>query len=805
MDPADPAQPEESRSPEVSPFEKAETEVANDPAPADPTLEDHEEVPAPSPEPDPEPETVEASNTPEPSKKEAPPAPEAQLAKATSEDLEEEAFHDDDDEDYAEPASRQSAHAAFAALGLGPDLVDGVVSLGFDEPSEIQRLSIPVVLRGGDLVGLSQTGSGKTAAFGLPIIQMLDFDSREVQVLILCPTRELAKQVSDELPRLGNAVRELRTVAVYGGASMESQIRAINRGAQIVVGTPGRLLDLMRRRVLRLDRVARLVLDEADRMLDMGFREEVEEILASVNPNRQAIFFSATMNKGVEALIRTFAQDPEIIQVEGQTMTADTISESHFLVAWHSRVELLARIIEIDAPELTLVFANQKRVVDEITDELLGRGFKVDRLHGDISQAGRERVLQRFKTGQITILVATDVAARGLDIDDIDLVVNYEMPPDPDDYVHRIGRTGRAGRAGHAIAFVAKNQRDFDRLRRIEYATDQKIERKPVPSPDRVKAKRVDTLFEEIRRRLEDPDERPDRRAFLDRLIEEGHPAQEVAGVLFSLLREATGRENVYIREDNQRETIPYRETPPRREQPRREPPRHAEREARDPRDAREERPSPRPVAPRREERQESRPPREERPPQEPSLDQGERDAPYDHGPDRAPDRREDRRERDTFQQPAPVERGPAPAPDADGNVRLFMSLGKESQVAPGAIAGMIYSESRIPNGVVGRIELYPRHTIINLPAEFAEKVIKSVQGANLNGNRFRMDYDRRPPSDDNYGGGGGYRGGGGGGGYRGGSGGGGYRGGSGGGRDDRSFDRDRKGPPPLRGKFGKG
>ena len=371
----------------------------------------------------------------------------------------------------------------FSTLGLSPMLLEAVESLGYESPSPIQALAIPVALEGHDVVGLSETGSGKTAAFAVPVLQSIDVGSRATQALIVCPTRELAVQVCEQVHIIGGGYgRDLQVAPVYGGASMERQFKMLKRGAQIVVGTPGRLLDLWRRGALKLDATRFAVLDEADRMLDMGFREDMEELLGAMPDERQTLFFSATMNRQVEGLIRRFGNDPEVLQVERKALTVESVDQSCYEVRDRSKVEVLSRLLDMEPPRLAIVFCNTKRSADECTEALIARGYAADRLHGDITQHMRERVLRRFRDGTVELLVATDVAARGLDIDNVDAVFNYDLPQDPEDYVHRIGRTGRAGRSGKAISFVFG--RDIYRLQSIERYTRQKIRRERIPTQE---------------------------------------------------------------------------------------------------------------------------------------------------------------------------------------------------------------------------------------------------------------------------------------------------------------------------------
>lgn len=435
----------------------------------------------------------------------------------------------------------------FSELGLKPELLASIEELGFETPSQIQALTIPTVLSGRDIVGLSQTGTGKTAAFSLPVLQQIDLTEKVPQALILCPTRELCVQVCEDVQALSAKLPGLRAMPVYGGAPIDRQFRGFQRGVHLVVGTPGRVMDHLRRRSFDPSQVRMVVLDEADRMLDMGFKEDMEDLLSQMPDERQTLFFSATMNRQVERLISQFGNDPETLKVERQAMTVERIDQKYYEVRHKSKVEVLSRLLDINTPRLAIVFCNTKRTVDECTEALLARGYTADRLHGDISQQMRERVLNRFKDGTIELLVATDVAARGLDVDDVDAVFNYDLPQDPEDYVHRIGRTGRAGRSGWAASFVFG--RDIYRMQAIERFTKQKIERAKIPTMEEVAGKQSDVLFEKVKERLQ-AGEVPDYEDSMNRLLDDGHTQGDIASVLFSLLYETIGREGEEIIED---------------------------------------------------------------------------------------------------------------------------------------------------------------------------------------------------------------------------------------------------------------
>lgn len=439
----------------------------------------------------------------------------------------------------------------FSELGLPEPLLAAVESLGFEAPSAIQAAAIPPALEGDDLVGLSETGSGKTAAFGLAGLSRIDWSDLSPQLLVICPTRELAVQVCGELQRLGSKIPELHATAIYGGAPIDRQIRALRHGAQVVVGTPGRLIDHVQRGTLDLSKVRVAVLDEADRMLDMGFVEEMEGLLQALPSGHQTLFFSATMNPAVEKLIGRFGNSPRTIEIEREQMTVGSIEQVCFEVRHRSRIELVSRIIDLEQPRLTIIFCNTKRVVDECTEALLSRGYSADRLHGDIAQTMRERVLRLFREGTVEVLVATDVAARGIDIDDIDLVINYELPQDPEDYVHRVGRTGRAGRKGKAVSFI--HGRDAYRIRTIERYTRQKIPLAAIPTQEQVDNHLADQLLESVAQRLEEGTDEESIQN-LEPLRQLGHEWDDIAGVLMSMIQSMTAREGEEIIEDRPEE-----------------------------------------------------------------------------------------------------------------------------------------------------------------------------------------------------------------------------------------------------------
>ena len=447
----------------------------------------------------------------------------------------------------------------FPDLGIDAELLAAIEKLGFEQPSPIQAEAIPVALAGRDVVGQSQTGSGKTMAFGIPALQAVNADDRAVQVLVMCPTRELAMQVCTELHKLTPGRPGVFATPIYGGAAYEHQIRALKKGTQIVVGTPGRILDFARRGVLKLGGLRMLVFDEADEMLDMGFRDDIEELMAELPEKRQTIFFSATMSKPIRNLIDRHTTDPATITIEHKTLTVPTIEQRYYEVYGSSKIEVVCRVLDTEGARKAIVFANTKRAVDEITDALLARGYASDRLHGDLSQTMRDRVMKNFRTGGLEILAATDVAARGLDVDDVDLIFNYDLPYDEEDYVHRIGRTGRAGREGKAVSLVTG--REIYLLQRIQRYIKTNIKHCRIPSLADVANTRVEALFGKVRTTLESAEFAP-HDAMIEKLLDAGFSSTDISSAAIHLLLKEGEREAEEIKEDRPREERPRRERP---------------------------------------------------------------------------------------------------------------------------------------------------------------------------------------------------------------------------------------------------
>jgi ATP-dependent RNA helicase DeaD len=420
----------------------------------------------------------------------------------------------------------------FSELGIRPEILKSINEMGFEAPTPIQERSIPIISSGSDMVGQAQTGTGKTAAFGIPALQVADTGSGLPSVLILCPTRELAIQVTGELIMLSKFLNGVFIVPVYGGQPIGRQLSALKKGAQIVVGTPGRVIDHLKRGTLKLSNLKMVVLDEADEMLNMGFREDLEEILSYSKGKSQTVMFSATIPSAIRRIMDKWMDKPEIIKVEGKAETAAGIDQYVMEVRDSVRTEAVSRVMDMANFRLALIFCNTKRQCDTLVEELKARGYTADALHGDMSQNIRDKVMNNFRTGRIEMLVATDVAARGLDVENVDVVFNYDIPQDPEYYVHRIGRTGRAGRSGMAITFASG--RKFKRIRFIEKIIRTKLAPIPMPSVREVQQSKMDQQLEELIETLEAGGLR-EHIEMLEPLAEQGYTPIEIAAALFKL------------------------------------------------------------------------------------------------------------------------------------------------------------------------------------------------------------------------------------------------------------------------------
>ena len=392
----------------------------------------------------------------------------------------------------------------FEEMGLSEEIQKAVRYMGFEEASPIQAKAIPAMISGIDLIGQAQTGTGKTAAFGIPLLEKVDPKLKKLQAIVLCPTRELAIQVADEIRNLSRYMHGIKVLPIYGGQDIVKQIRSLKSGTQIVIGTPGRVMDHMRRKTMKLDFVHTVVLDEADEMLNMGFREDIEFVLSGVPEKRQTVLFSATMSKPIMEITKKFQNNAKVIKVTKKELTVPNIEQYYYDVKPKKKEEVLSRLLDIYSPRLSVVFCNTKKQVDLLVNALLGRGYFAAGLHGDMKQEQRDRVMQGFRTGKTEILVATDVAARGIDVDEVEAVFNYDLPQDDEYYVHRIGRTGRAGREGRAFSFVSG--KEVYKLKEIQRYCKTKIYAQKVPSLNDVANTKMENILDDVERVIEQED-----------------------------------------------------------------------------------------------------------------------------------------------------------------------------------------------------------------------------------------------------------------------------------------------------------
>jgi ATP-dependent RNA helicase DeaD len=578
----------------------------------------------------------------------------------------------------------------FSELALSPELLKAVARMGFEEASPIQSEAIPVILGGADMVGQSQTGSGKTAAFAIPAIEKVDASIKAPQVLVLCPTRELAVQVAEEVSKLALFKRGIRELPIYGGQSYERQFRGLQAGAQIIIGTPGRVMDHLERGTLHMDQIRMVILDEADRMLDMGFVDDIRKVLSQAPPERQTIFFSATVPAPIAQLIKSFTRNPVTVKIQAETLTVPQIEQVYYEVDRRNKVEVLCRLIDLNDITCGIIFCATKMMVDELVEHLIARGYSADKLHGDITQAMRERVMAKFRKRGFEFLVATDVAARGLDVDDIEVVFNYDLPHDGEDYVHRIGRTGRAGRSGRAITFVAG--REIYKLQHIQRFTQSRIRRERVPSAEEVEEKRRNIFHEALRETLEKGEfKRHD--DLIDRLLEQGHSATDIASALIHLLGDEKSSR------PGQAGPEPAPQPEPRSFEPRT----HSKYDARPP----------------REPRSESRPPSEFAEPR----------------PRREPVRPRAAAGRSRAEAGAPPEH----TSHERGMVRLTLNLGRDQNVQPGDIVGVIAGVARIPKEAIGAIRLQARQSLVDVSGEHRALVLKKLNGIKFKGHTLSV------------------------------------------------------------------
>jgi ATP-dependent RNA helicase DeaD len=670
----------------------------------------------------------------------------------------------------------------FSELGISEELLKAIDKLGFDQASPIQAEAIPVLLAGHDVVGQSQTGSGKTAAFAIPALEKVDTNQRAVQVLILCPTRELAVQVSEEVHKLAFFKRGIHALPIYGGQSYDRQIYGLKQGAQIVIGTPGRVMDHMRRGTLRLDQVRLAILDEADVMLDMGFRDDIEFILKAVPAERQTVFFSATMPRAIQELIKQYARDPRQVRIEQKAMTVPTVEQTYYEVDRRFKIELLTRLIDIHDLKLGIVFCNTKRMVDDLVDHLNAQGYSADRLHGDMTQGLRDRVMNKFRKSGLEFLVATDVAARGIDVNDVQVVFNYDLPYDVEDYVHRIGRTGRAGRSGRAISFVAG--REVFQIRNIERFTNTRIHKARIPSPAEVQEARAGAFLEKLRGTLQSGEYKRHEH-LIEVLLEEGFSSTDIASALIDQLQQGqeprptgSGRDEALDRDRSRAQPRGDRgeprrnfndERPQRRERgpdrDRTEVPSSRKPIGRDQKvhrhgvqaPQRGSSPGPRTAAPaelvgqpdlsitpkeRRFREAQLAPPRATLPNRPARTSSSSPETRTDSRAAQAPDKPEvakilERRPASSHIEPQRQAKPSRRTPK--GQTRLHMSVGQENGVGRDDIIRAIQGQTGLPASAIGEVDLRERYTFVDVAAEHANAIVSKLKRSQIGNQRLKV------------------------------------------------------------------
>jgi ATP-dependent RNA helicase DeaD len=631
----------------------------------------------------------------------------------------------------------------FSELGLSSELLKAIDKLGFEQAAPIQAAAIPVLMAGKDVVGQSQTGSGKTVAFGAPAIDKVVVEERTTQVLILCPTRELAVQVSEEIHKLSLFKRGLHALPIYGGQSYDRQLFGLRQGAHIVIGTPGRVMDHMRRGTLRLNTVKMVVLDEVDVMLNMGFRDDIELILQGTPKERQTVFFSATIPRPIQQLIEKYSRNPQSVRIEQKAMTVPTVEQVFYECDRRYKIELLTRLIDIHDFKLGLIFCNTRRMVDDLVEHLNAQGYSADRLHGEMTQAMRDRVMNRFRKSDLEFLVATDVAARGIDVDNIEVVFNYDLPYDGEDYVHRIGRTGRQGREGKAISFASG--REVFQIRVIERYVGTRIHRATPPTVSEVEEARTDVVLAKIRATLKSGEYKR-RDQLVERLLEEGFSSTDIASALLHHLqggesapparierkdegrvREPLGAEGSRSR-DNMAERRPEPGGAGRGHYGR---PVHRAQEGRD-----------RPYEARPPRHRDEPPQRRERPP-EPQRPAVITRAPAKESPSPAATPRQE-----TPPTPLPHPRRTEPSPvhppkgsrrTPEDKTRLYVNTGAEMGVSEGDIVGTILGETGLPRTAVGAVDIRERHLFVDVAAEHANSIISKLNRAQIKGRKAKV------------------------------------------------------------------
>jgi len=618
----------------------------------------------------------------------------------------------------------------FSELGLSSELLKAIDKLGFEQAAPIQAEAIPLLLQGKDVVGQSQTGSGKTVAFVAPALEKVVVEERTTQVLILCPTRELAVQVAEEVRKLALFKRGLHALPVYGGQSYDRQLFGLRQGAHVVIGTPGRVMDHMRRGTLRLNTLKMVVLDEVDVMLNMGFRDDIELILQGTPKERQTVFFSATIPRPIQQLIEKYSREPQNVRIEQKALTVPTVEQVYYEVDRRFKVDLLTRLIDLHDLKLGIIFCNTRRMVDDLVEHLNAQGYSADRLHGEMTQAMRDRVMNRFRKSGLEFLVATDVAARGIDVENIEVVFNYDLPYDGEDYVHRIGRTGRQGRNGRAISFASG--REVFQIRTIERYTNTRIHRGHAPTLVEVEEARANAVLDKIRATLKGGEyKRQDQ--LIERLMEEGFSSTDIASALLHHLQAGDAAPAGKAA----REEAPSPVTAPGSRPPRGRPP---------------------------EPRYESRPPRhrEERPARRPAAAEARGKEPILAARDAFAT---GERPREVVS-PGPAQAGanasihprpalphaPKPAaahershpprrsePAQAGQTRLFMSVGAEMGVSEKDIVEAIQGATGLPRETIGKVDLRERHLFVNVSSEQVQSIVGKLNRCEIKGRKAKV------------------------------------------------------------------
>ncbi|WP_194974239.1 DEAD/DEAH box helicase [Aquiflexum lacus] len=594
----------------------------------------------------------------------------------------------------------------FSDLGISAEILRAVEDMGYTQPSTIQSQSIPLLLEGQDVIGQAQTGTGKTAAFGIPIIDQVDASINKPQALILCPTRELAVQVEGEIVKLSKYKRGISSTCIYGGEAIDRQIKSLRKGVQIVVGTPGRIMDHMDRGTLKLDMVNIIVLDEADEMLDMGFREDIENILSECPEERQTVFFSATMPKPILDLTRKFQNNPAHIKVLRKELTVENISQVYYEVKPSLKIELMTRLMNLNQFNLSVVFCNTKRVTDEVTEELIARGIQAEALHGDLSQAQRTKVMNKFRKGHCSVLVATDVAARGIDVDDVEVVFNFDLPLDEENYVHRIGRTGRAGKSGAAISFVT-GRKDMYKIKDLEKFIKTSISKMSPPSvSDLIELKKTQ-FVKDVHRQLSKEGDNSFYEDIIGQLLTEGLSIEQIALGLVKMQLADT----VHEMEDQNFELDLGRDR---------------DRGSRRSEGGRE--------------RDFGRGRESGRGRERFGRSEGGRGESRGYGRDRSerPERSE-RPDRGERTERSPREKGVR----EPGMARLFLNLGKKDRIRPNDIVGAIAGETGVPGRSIGGIDIFDNFSFVDVPQKDADHVISVMKNNTIKGKSVNMEISK--------------------------------------------------------------